>query len=39
VARYELMVADALPAQLAEALLSPEELEPGMLPDASGDAK
>ena len=37
VARYELMLADALPAQLAAALPSPEELEPGMLPDAGGD--
>ncbi len=37
VARYELMLADALPAQLADALPSPEELEPGMLPDVGGD--
>ena len=37
VARYELMLADALPAQLADALPSPQELEPGMLPDAGGD--
>ena len=37
VARYELMLANALPAQLAEALPSPQELEPGMLPDAGGD--
>ena len=37
VARYELMLADALPAQLAAALPSPQELEPGMLPDAGGD--
>ena len=37
VARYELMLADALPARLAEALPSPQELEPGMLPDAGGD--
>jgi len=36
VARYELMLADALPARLAEALPSPQELEPGMLPDAGG---
>jgi hypothetical protein len=37
VARYQLMLADTLPAQLAEALPSPRELEPGMLPDAGGD--
>jgi len=37
VARYELMLADALPAWLAEALPSPQELETGMLPDAGGD--
>ena len=37
VASYELMLADALPAQLAEALPSAQELEPGMLPDAGGD--
>ena len=37
VARYQLMLVDALPAQLAEALPSPQELEPGMLPDAGGD--
>jgi len=33
VARYQLMLADALPAALADALPSPAELEPGMLPD------
>ena len=37
VARYKLMLADALPAQLAESLPTPEELEPGILPDAGGD--
>jgi predicted nuclease of restriction endonuclease-like (RecB) superfamily len=37
VARYQLMLADALPAQLAESLPTPKELEPGMLPDAGGD--
>jgi len=36
VARYQLMLADALPAQLAEALPSSQDLEPGMLPDAEG---
>jgi len=33
VARYQLMLADALPAALADALPTPEDLEPGMLPD------
>ena len=37
VARYQLVLADALPAQLAEALPTPDELEPGILPDAGGD--
>jgi predicted nuclease of restriction endonuclease-like (RecB) superfamily len=37
VARYQLMLADALPAQLAEALPSARELEPGMLPDTGDD--
>ncbi len=32
VARYQLMLADALPATLANALPTPEDLEPGMLP-------
>src|SRR5271168_4393290 len=36
VARYQLMLADALPAQLAEALPTRDELEPGILPDAGG---
>jgi predicted nuclease of restriction endonuclease-like (RecB) superfamily len=33
VARYQLMLANALPAGLADALPTAEELEPGMLPD------
>jgi predicted nuclease of restriction endonuclease-like (RecB) superfamily len=33
VARYRLVLADALPAMLADALPTPEELEPGILPD------
>ena len=37
VARYEVMLADALPAQLAEALPSPQELEPGMLLGVGGN--
>ena len=37
VARYQLMLADALPAALAEALPTPEDLEPGMLPNAAAD--
>jgi predicted nuclease of restriction endonuclease-like (RecB) superfamily len=37
VARYQLVLADALPAQLAESLPTPDELQPGMLPDAGGD--
>jgi predicted nuclease of restriction endonuclease-like (RecB) superfamily len=36
VARYQLMLADALPAQLAESLPTSDELEPGILPDAGG---
>ena len=32
VARYRLLLADALPATLADALPTPEELEPGILP-------
>ena len=39
VARYQLMLADALPAQLAEMLPSPQELEPGILPQAGGDSE
>jgi hypothetical protein len=38
VARYQLMLADALPAALADALPTPDDLAPGMLPDdAAGD--
>ncbi len=38
VARYQRMLADALPAALANALPTPADLEPGMLPDeAAGD--
>ena len=38
VARYQLMLADALPAALADALPTPADLEQGMLPDeAAGD--
>jgi len=37
VARYELMLAEALPARLAAALPSPQELETGILPGAGGD--
>ena len=34
---YQLMLAEALPAAFAEALPSPEELAPGMLPDEGPD--
>lgn len=37
VARYRLMLADALPTELAEALPSLQELEPGVLPGAGDD--
>jgi len=37
VARYRLLLADALPATLADALPTPEELEPGILPDEEAD--
>lgn len=39
VSRYELMLAEALPAELAAALPSPGELEPGILtaPDGADD--
>ena len=37
VSRYELMLAEALPAELAAALPSPDELEPGILPGPGGD--
>lgn len=39
VARYHLMLAEALPAQLAEAPPTPDELAPGILPGAAGDDK
>jgi predicted nuclease of restriction endonuclease-like (RecB) superfamily len=37
VARYQLMLAEALPAELAEALPAAGELEPGILPPTGGD--
>ena len=37
VARYRLMLADALPAELAAALPSPDDLEPGILPAPEND--
>ena len=37
VARYRLMLADALPAELVAALPSPSELEPGILPTPERD--
>jgi len=37
VARYQLMLADALPAELAAALPVPHELEPGILPTPGDD--
>ncbi len=37
VARYRLLLADALPAMLADALPTPEELAPGILPDEASD--
>jgi hypothetical protein len=39
VSRYQLMLAEALPAELADALPSPGELEPGLLaaPEADDD--
>lgn len=37
VSRYRLMLADALPAELAAALPSPGELEPGILPASEND--
>ena len=37
VSRYELMLAEALPAELAAALPSSDELEPGILPETGGE--